>query len=100
MAQDGSTTLHLTRKEIDFPLGLGSSLIDVDIDMEWATPSMTDALTETPGPVRVDGTSHSLDVDTGEGGGVGGASVVQALNAAIHGGGVKGIVETSQASSA
>ncbi|TFK20642.1 hypothetical protein FA15DRAFT_646688 [Coprinopsis marcescibilis] len=33
-----STTFHLNRKDLDFALGLGSSIIDVDVDMEWVVP--------------------------------------------------------------
>lgn len=29
------TKILLTRKELDFPLGLGSSIIDVEISFEW-----------------------------------------------------------------
>ncbi|KAG6873887.1 hypothetical protein C0995_009666 [Termitomyces sp. Mi166 len=34
-ASEGSTKLCLTRKELDFPLGLGKAIIDVEIEMEW-----------------------------------------------------------------
>ncbi|KAJ7484720.1 phosphatases II [Mycena latifolia] len=30
------TTFTLTRKEVDFPLGVGSAIVDVAIEMEWA----------------------------------------------------------------
>ncbi|CAA7268469.1 unnamed protein product [Cyclocybe aegerita] len=33
------STLRLTRKELDFPLGLGSSIIDVEMEMEWVAPA-------------------------------------------------------------
>ncbi|CAA7268480.1 unnamed protein product [Cyclocybe aegerita] len=33
------STLRLTRKELDFPLGLGSSIIDVETEMEWVVPA-------------------------------------------------------------
>lgn len=29
--------LHLTRKELDFPLGAGSWILDVDVAMEWVS---------------------------------------------------------------
>lgn len=29
------TKLLLTRKEVDFPLGVGEALVDVEIEMEW-----------------------------------------------------------------
>ncbi|KAF9522741.1 hypothetical protein CPB83DRAFT_911162 [Crepidotus variabilis] len=32
------STLKLTRADIDFPLGLGSSIIDLEIEMEWIVP--------------------------------------------------------------
>ncbi|KAJ2912983.1 hypothetical protein MD484_g7444, partial [Candolleomyces efflorescens] len=34
-----TATFHLTRKDLDFPLGLGTAIVDVDIDMEWVSPS-------------------------------------------------------------
>lgn len=33
--QISKSTLTLTRKEIDFPIGLGSAIVDFSIDMEW-----------------------------------------------------------------
>lgn len=33
-----ATTLKLSRKDLDFPLGLGSAIIDVTLDMEWIVP--------------------------------------------------------------
>lgn len=33
-----TTHLVLTRKELDFPLGAGSALIDVDISLSWVVP--------------------------------------------------------------
>ena len=32
-----SATLVLTRKEIDFPVGIGSNIIDVSVSMEWCS---------------------------------------------------------------
>ncbi|KAG5716158.1 Phosphatidylinositol-3,4,5-trisphosphate 3-phosphatase cnrN [Termitomyces sp. T112] len=32
---EGSTKLRLRRKELDFPLGLGSAIVDVELDIEW-----------------------------------------------------------------
>ncbi|KAG6880011.1 hypothetical protein C0992_008218 [Termitomyces sp. T32_za158] len=34
-ASEGPTHFRLKRKELDFPLGLGSAIIDVEIEMEW-----------------------------------------------------------------
>ncbi|KAH9477617.1 Phosphatidylinositol 3,4,5-trisphosphate 3-phosphatase and dual-specificity protein phosphatase PTEN [Psilocybe cubensis] len=39
--------MTLSRKDIDFPLGVGSAIIDIDIQMEWAMPS-------PPSPSAVD----------------------------------------------
>ena len=30
-----ATTFTLTRKELDFPVGIGSNIIDVSVSMEW-----------------------------------------------------------------
>jgi phosphatidylinositol-3,4,5-trisphosphate 3-phosphatase/dual-specificity protein phosphatase PTEN len=32
------TRLTLGRKEVDFPLGIGKSLVDVEIVLEWHRP--------------------------------------------------------------
>ncbi|KAF7300639.1 Phosphatases II [Mycena chlorophos] len=34
-----ATKFTLTRKQMDFPIGLGSALVDVEIEMEWVRPS-------------------------------------------------------------
>ena len=33
-----TATLHLTRKDIDFALGLGKGIVDVEVEMEWVAP--------------------------------------------------------------
>ena len=35
-----SITAHfkLTKKDVDFAIGAGSAIIDIDVEMEWATP--------------------------------------------------------------
>jgi len=38
MTTPTKTTFLLTRKDLDFPLGLGSAIIDVEIEMEWVVP--------------------------------------------------------------
>lgn len=56
------TTFTLTRKDVDFPLGLGSSIIDVDIEMEWVRPtSGSGAQTSVEPPVC----AHTGDLKTG-----------------------------------
>ncbi|KAF5351028.1 hypothetical protein D9756_008419 [Leucocoprinus leucothites] len=37
-ATSTKTTIRLTRKEIDFPVGLGAGIIDAEISMEWVVP--------------------------------------------------------------
>lgn len=32
------TSFRLTRKEVDFPLGIGSHIVDVTVSMEWCAP--------------------------------------------------------------
>ncbi|KAI0076508.1 phosphatases II, partial [Panus rudis PR-1116 ss-1] len=38
-----STTLRLSKKEIDFPVGIGANIIDVEVKMEWA-PEVADVV--------------------------------------------------------
>ncbi|KAJ7593470.1 phosphatases II [Mycena floridula] len=45
-----TTKILLTRKEIDFPLGLGSAIIDVEISLEWLEPLDDDSIQAVPGP--------------------------------------------------
>jgi phosphatidylinositol-3,4,5-trisphosphate 3-phosphatase/dual-specificity protein phosphatase PTEN len=33
-----TTKLVLTRKEMDFPIGIGSAIVDVEISLEWLRP--------------------------------------------------------------
>lgn len=33
----GETSLSLTRKEVDFPLGIGANIIEVEVGMEWCS---------------------------------------------------------------
>ncbi|KAI0659244.1 phosphatases II [Cubamyces menziesii] len=73
-----SATLVLTRKEIDFPVGIGSNIIDVSVSMEWCSEA-ADAI-NTPERLR-----------QGEPSGV--AASLQAT----AGAGVKGMMEVNQA---
>ena len=41
------TTFRLSRKEVDFPLGIGSHIIDVTASMEWCAPE-TDIVCPPP----------------------------------------------------
>ncbi|GLB39123.1 hypothetical protein LshimejAT787_0602850 [Lyophyllum shimeji] len=35
----GPTTFRLTQGELDFPLGLGTAIIDVEVELEWLSPA-------------------------------------------------------------
>lgn len=35
LEQPKTTKLVLTRKEIDFPIGIGCAIVDVEISLEW-----------------------------------------------------------------
>jgi len=48
-----SATLRLSRQEIDFPLGLGSGIVDVEIDLEWVTPPVTPQQDQERDPASV-----------------------------------------------
>jgi phosphatidylinositol-3,4,5-trisphosphate 3-phosphatase and dual-specificity protein phosphatase PTEN len=59
-----TATLHLTRKDVDFALGLGKGIIDVDVDMEWVPPgSMPEATAflDTALPVRAGTSTESVE---------------------------------------
>ncbi|KAL1660126.1 hypothetical protein GGF50DRAFT_63836 [Schizophyllum commune] len=43
-AAPSRATMHLTRKELDFPIGIGEHLVDVDIEMEWLRPEDAEAV--------------------------------------------------------
>jgi phosphatidylinositol-3,4,5-trisphosphate 3-phosphatase and dual-specificity protein phosphatase PTEN len=32
---NNKATFHLTRKDMDFPLGVGSLIVDMDVSLEW-----------------------------------------------------------------
>lgn len=75
-------TFHLTRKDLDFPLGLGTAILDVNIDMEWVqAPSARVASSTMPtAPLgRVTSSMAGMSIDA-SGGGIG-AGIVQAVNA-------------------
>ncbi|CAL1709124.1 unnamed protein product [Somion occarium] len=65
------TTLRLSRKELDFPLGIGSNIIDLEVTMEWCSES---ADVVEP-PVR----QGSPESQAGEGEPTGFAATVQAI---------------------
>lgn len=77
MSQEEPTTKFvLTRKEIDFPLGIGSGIIDVEIALEWLKD--TDAEVVQP-PARMgseEEKAHGMEAEPS-----GLAATVQAITA-------------------
>ncbi|KAI0336859.1 phosphatases II [Cubamyces sp. BRFM 1775] len=80
-----SATLVLTRKEIDFPVGIGSHIIDVSVSMEWCSEA-ADVINP---PERL-GSAESAE-------GQGEPSGVAASLQAAAGGEVKGMMAVNQA---
>ncbi|KAJ7512033.1 hypothetical protein B0H11DRAFT_2151772 [Mycena galericulata] len=81
------TKLTLTRKELDFPLGVGSAIIDVEIEMEWLRT--TDGEAVQP-PARQTSAESAKD-GTGEPAGL--AATVEAVAA----GNLSDVIEAKQA---
>ncbi|KAF8167400.1 hypothetical protein B0H34DRAFT_681736 [Crassisporium funariophilum] len=87
----------LTRKDVDFPLGIGSGIIDVEIEMEWIVPTNTSTgpdILEPPMRARTDDSGVEPE-QTGL------ATVLQAVVGGSDGGadtvgGVRGVVEAKQ----
>ncbi|KAK7467326.1 Telomerase protein component 1 [Stygiomarasmius scandens] len=85
--------LLLSKTEIDFPLGVGSSIIDVEISLEWLKPS--DAESVQP-PARPSATPQESQLGEGTTGGsepAGVAATVQSVAA----GDFRNVVEATQA---
>ena len=72
------TIFRLTRKEIDFPLGIGSHIIDVEVTMEWCA---ADADIISP-PARQD--SQDSAEGRGDPSGIGAAIHAAAIGEAQH----------------
>ncbi|KAI5121808.1 hypothetical protein M0805_009800 [Coniferiporia weirii] len=94
------TSLVLTRKEIDFPIGAGASLVDVAVILDWDTLGV-DEVAARRGPPK---TRTSEDSERGEGKepAVGGVAVANLLHfqsvSSEPEGVVRGTVEAIQAS--
>lgn len=93
-----STHLVLTRKELDFPLGAGSALIDVDVSLEWVTPRLGG-----PRELQPPKTQTSQDSSQGMGGEPGATAgpmgmVAAGLHAAVSDVTGRNAVEVVQAS--
>ena len=60
------TKFVLTRKELDFPVGLGSGIVDVEIEMEWIPPSSSEPIgvdVEPPTPLSETGEESVMGLD-------------------------------------
>lgn len=86
-AQPGTARVLLTRKEIDFPLGVGAGIIDMEVAMEWLPEADTESVQL---PARTSSEEGSGE-GTGEPAGI--AATVQAVTA----GGVGDVVQAKQA---
>ncbi|CDO74848.1 hypothetical protein BN946_scf184280.g8 [Trametes cinnabarina] len=82
-----SATLMLTRKEIDFPVGLGSNIIDVSVSMEWCS--------EAADVMKLPGTEE--DAETGEGHGEPEPTGIAATLQAVASGEVTSMADLKQA---
>jgi phosphatidylinositol-3,4,5-trisphosphate 3-phosphatase/dual-specificity protein phosphatase PTEN len=66
----------LTRKEVDFPLGIGSGILDVEICLEWLRPTDTELVQP---PARLSSQEEEAQGKSGEPSGV---AAVHAITAA------------------
>lgn len=93
------TTFLLTRKDLDFPLGLGSAIIDVEIEMEWVVPlaaGLPRKLGEVQDPAVLPRMEDSKISGQGEPGKSGLATAVQVVVGGTPLGGVREAVEGRQ----
>ncbi|OCH93345.1 phosphatases II [Obba rivulosa] len=70
-----TATLHLSKAEIDFPLGIGSGIIEVEVSMEWL-PESADKLEPPP-------RQGSAESERGEGEPAGAAALLHAVAAGV-----------------
>ncbi|KAF5383289.1 hypothetical protein D9615_005022 [Tricholomella constricta] len=96
-SESASTTLCLTRKELDFPLGLGSGIVDVAVGMEWV--GLGSGMGEEGGREGIQPLGTRPDEEGGGTEGVETEGVVAAAAASVDlgVGGVREIVEVAQA---
>lgn len=88
--QSHTTHFVLARKELDFALGAGASIIDVDIALDWILSKDAKGVRMEPPP-----TQTSVDSVEGKGGEPGG--IVAGLQTAVAGGRVGEAVEVVEA---
>ena len=93
------TTLKLTRKEVDFPLGIGKDIVDVEIGFEWVTTTKPDGdgeptSAQEAAPVEPPNREDALSPQ-GKGNIL--TSAVQGAASGETTGGIRGVVEATQA---
>ena len=81
----------LTRKELDFAIGAGSSIIDVDVALAWVPSSSADAQ-KSPPPQQT-----SMESLQGVGGEPNDGGIIATIQSAIDGDGLSEVVEATQA---
>jgi len=79
------TTFLLTRKDLDFPLGLGSAIIDVEIEMEWVVPPTAGCSTNLGKVQEPAGSPRTEDSQVSGGGELGQSVLVAAVQAVVGG---------------
>lgn len=87
--------LLLTKKDLDFPLGIGSAIVDVVIEMEWVVPTATNPTGHFEPPVDKTINQGRQDSEPGQSQL---ATVVQAVvgDAGAEVGGVRAALEGKQ----
>ncbi|KAJ7145364.1 phosphatases II [Mycena crocata] len=88
--QPQRTTFTLTRKEVDFPLGVGSALLDVAIEMEWLQTTDGEAVQPPARQTSADSEKEGT-AEPAPGG------IAATVEAAVGGGNLKDIIEAKQA---
>ncbi|KAK7042977.1 Telomerase protein component 1 [Paramarasmius palmivorus] len=93
------TTLKLTRKEVDFPLGIGKDIVDVEIGFEWVITTKPDGdgeqvSVQEAAPVEPPNREDALSPQ-GKGNIL--TSAVQGAASGETTGGIRGVVEATQA---
>ncbi|EJD05379.1 uncharacterized protein FOMMEDRAFT_152681 [Fomitiporia mediterranea MF3/22] len=92
------TNFVLSRKEIDFPIGAGAALVDIDVALEWVIPDL-DPVAASRGPPKTQTSGDSAKGTGGEPGGPGGiaGSVVAGVRAVVSDSTGREVVEALEA---
>ncbi|KAF7323923.1 Phosphatases II [Mycena kentingensis (nom. inval.)] len=68
------TKFTLERKQMDFPIGLGSALVDVDIEMEWVRPGENVQPPQRNASLEPEGVSLGMKIEAAATAGIGDAA--------------------------